>query len=312
MGPSEPDQLRLPVGRVEEEIGIQIRQQRLDRKIKLETAASDLKLSLTTLERIERGELDELAPIYRRGYVRNYAVYLGLDPEPMLAMIEQIEPSVLRPVMAGRRRPPRFDRILKFSTYLIVTTLIIPPLVLIYIQGGSRFIERESVLSEQLPATTPGASETRIADRVARALSLDDASMNDQAGQQEESMPVAASTLPLSSIRPLRDPAAAFSEPDAQAVAAEALPERTGSVLVIDVLEDSWLEVYGGDGQRLEYDLMRSGERRRFEADPPFRLLLGRASAIALELDGKPVEFEGQDRADVASFDLLADGEIRR
>lgn len=310
--PSEPDQLRLPVGRAEEEIGVLVLQQRNKRKIKLETAARDLKLSLATLERIERGQLDELAPIYRRGYVRNYALYLGLDPEPLLTLIEETEPPALRSVLAGRKRPPRFDKALKFSTYLIVTTLIVPPLVLIYIQGGSRFIERESVLSEQLSDTAPGAAEQRVADRVARALSLDVAETTGGSGQTEETTPVAASTLPLNSIRPLRDPAAGFTEPNGETNTGELLPQQTGSVLVIDVLEDSWLEVYAGDGQRLEYDLLRSGDRRRFEAEPPFRLLLGRASAIALELDGKPVAFEGQDRADVTSFDLLADGEIRR
>ncbi len=312
---TEPDQLRLPVGRAEEEIGIQIRQQRIKRRVGLETAARDLKLSVATLDRIERGELDQLAPIYRRGYVGNYARYLGLDPDPLLALIEAAEPSVMRPVLPGRRRQPRFDRILKFSTYLIVTTLIIPPLVLIYIQGGSRFIEREPVITEQLPAASAGASEQRIADRVARALSMDDVPARSGPGSTGEDgevvAPVAASALPLASIRPLRDPAAPDTDPEAER-GSSGIDQPTGSVLDIEVLEDSWLEVYAGDGQRLEYDLLRSGDRRRFEAEPPFRLLLGRASAVALTLDGEPVDFDGQDRADVATFDLLADGGIRR
>ncbi|MFW5816278.1 MAG: RodZ domain-containing protein [Wenzhouxiangella sp.] len=308
----QPDQLRLPVGRVDEEIGIQVRQQRLNRRIRLETAARDLKLSVATLERIERGELDQLAPIYRRGYLRNYACYLGLDPEPLLGLIEDIEPSPLRPVLPGRKRAPRFDRFLKFSTYLVVTTLIVPPLVLIYIQGGSRFIEREPVISEQPPSSEAGPSERRIADRVARALALEEGSEPAPADASEPAAAVSASALPLSSIRPLHDPTAPLSATDPETPSAQPTPEASGSVLLIEVLQDSWLEVYAGDGQRLEYDLLRGGERRRFEADPPFRLLLGRANAIALELDGQAVEFEGQDRADVASFDLLADGKIRR
>ncbi|MEE4638843.1 MAG: helix-turn-helix domain-containing protein [Wenzhouxiangella sp.] len=311
--PAEPNQLRLPVGGAEEEIGVLVKQQRVKRKIKLENAARDLKLSPATLERIERGDLEHLAPIYRRGYVRNYALYLGLDPDPLLSLLEAAEPPALRSVMASRKRPPRFDKILKFSTYLIVTTVIVPPLVLIYIQGGSRFIERESVVSEPLSSVAvPSASDQRVADRVARALSLDDTAPAADSVASGDNAPVAASALPLSSIRPLRDPATAFTESTAQTVTAEMPPESTGSVLSIEVLEDSWLEVYSGDGERLEYDLLRGGDRRRFEAEPPFRLLLGRASAVALELDGKPVEFEGQDRADVASFDLLADGVIRR
>ncbi|MFP4207650.1 MAG: helix-turn-helix domain-containing protein [Wenzhouxiangella sp.] len=303
-----PDQLRLPVGRAEEEIGIQLRQQRLKRRLRVETAARELKLSVATVERIERGELDALAPIYRRGYVQNYARYLGLDPEPLLGLLASAEPAVLRPVLPIRKRAQRFDRVLKFSTYLIVTTLIVPPLVLIYIQGGSRFIEREPEINAPMPTSLPSVSEQRIADRVARALALDEKTQTGRAGAAGESTPVAATAMPIGPIRPLRDPG------DLEPSVPESTPgaEPPGAVLAIEVLDDSWLEIYGGDGERLEYDLLRGGDRRQYRAEPPFRLLLGRASAIALKLDGQPVEFEGHDRADVASFELLADGQVRR
>ena len=305
----EPDQLRLPVGRAEEEVGIQLRQQRLNRRLDLKEAAERLKLSPSTLERMEKGELDQLAPLYRRGYVRNYAEFLGLDPEPLLDLIEQVQPAALRQVLSQPRRAPKYDRYLKVATYLVVTTLIVPPLVLLYLQGGSRFIESEtSALLESAPSAA-GGLEQRNASRIARALSLDNAPESSE--REGQSTPVAASTLPLNAIRPLRDPA----QPEADSADAdetgELLVDDGRSVLSIHLLEDSWLEVYAGDGERLEYDLLRAGDRRRFEAEPPFRLLLGRASAIALELDGQAVEFEGQDRADVTSLELLAGGEIR-
>ncbi len=302
----EPNQLRLPVGRAEEEVGIQLRQQRLKRRLGLEEAARRIRLTPLALERMEKGELDQLAPIYRRGYVRNYATFLGLDPAPLLELIEQPEPAQLRQVLAVPRRQPKFDRYLKFATYLVVTTLIVPPIVWLYVQGGSRFIEPEPVAGMELAESAPGAVEQRNASRIARALALDDG--NDPAESSSGGSAVAASALPLAAIRPLRDPAAA--EPDAVAPDSEALEEGL-SVLVIDLRADSWLEVYAADGERLEYDLLRAGDRRRFEAKPPFRLLLGRASAIALEVDGQTVEFDGQDRADVTSLELLAGGEVR-
>ena len=304
--PPEPSQLRLPVGNAEEEVGLQLRQQRLKRRLSLEEAARRIRLTVPILERIEKGELDQLAPIYRRGYVRNYATFLGLDPDPLLAYIEQASPSELHQVLAQPKRPIRLEKYLKFATYLIVTTLIIPPIVWLYIQGGSRFIEPEPVVATDLPAGEPGIVDQRNASRIARALALDE-------GQQSEApsasaSAVAASTLPLSAIRPLRDPA------DEQAAEAEAeLPPLADglSVMLVEIQADSWLEVYAGDGQRLEYDLLRAGDRRRFEAEPPFRLLLGRANAVTLELDGHPVEFDGQDRADVTSLEVLASGEVR-
>lgn len=306
---AEPDQLRLPVDRAEEEVGIQLRQARLKRRLGLEQVATRLKLSRSTLERMEKGELDQLAPLYRRGYVRNYAEFLGLDPEPLLELVEQTEPAAMRQVLSQPRRAPRFDRYLKIGTYLIVTTLIVPPLVLLYIQGGSRFIDSETTLVDDAPASVAGAVEQRNASRIARALALEESQESDP--EDTRTAPMAASTLPLSAIRPLRDPALLETGADELVAEAESPLDDGRSVLVIELLEDSWLEVYSGAGERLEYDLLRAGEQRRFEAEPPFRLLLGRANAIALELDGEAVEFDGQDRADVTSLELLAGGEAR-
>jgi cytoskeleton protein RodZ len=217
--------------------------------------------------------------------------------------------------MPVRKPRIKFDRILKFSTYLIVTTLIIPPLVLIYIQGGLRFMDSEPTAGSQAQVSVSTGSEERVSDRVARALALgvegrvdDDPVGTEQSGDAAESK-IVATALPVGAIRPLRDPAAEVAEMPADASTEEA---SAGSELVIEVLEDSWLEVYAGDGERLEYDLLRQGDRRQFSASPPYRLLLGRASAVSLELNGVPVEFDGQDRADIANFELTAEGEVLR
>lgn len=313
---AEPDQLRLPVGRIEEEVGIQLKQQRQKRKISLDQAARALKLPVSSLDKIERGELEHLAPIYRRGYVQNYARYLGLEPESLVALLGEQEPSALTAVLPLPRGRIKFDRILKFSTYFIVTTLIVPPLILIYIQGGLRFFDNETQSAPgQIAESVARASDNRVAERMARALAID---TPDQAGEgmndspDSSRPPMTATALPVGAIRPLRDPAL-NPEPSEQATSPTVNdPAMAGSTLVLEVLEDSWLEVYAANGERLEYDLLRQGDRREFVAELPFRLLLGRANAVSLELDGAPVEFEGQDRADVASFELLAGGEVRR
>jgi len=313
---AQPDQLRLPVGRVEEEVGIELKRQRNLRRLSLEQVARALKLPAASLDRIERGELEHLAPIYRRGYVQNYARYLGLEAEPLLALLGEQESSKLTSVLPLPKERIKFDRLLKFSTYLIVTTLIVPPLVLIYIQGGLRFFDQEPKSAPgQIAEAVGQASDHRVAERMARALALEVPDQaQDVASESQESSRSAmtATTLPVGAIRPLRDPAVNPDSGSSAARATEDLESVTGSTLTLEVLEDSWLEVYAAGGERLEYDLLRKGDRREFVAEPPFRLLLGRANAVSLKLDGLHVEFEGQNRADVASFELLADGEIRR
>ena len=318
--PSAPDQLRLPVGRAEEEVGVQLKQQRLKRRIELAEAGRALNLSVSSLDKIERGELDHLAPLYRRGYVKNYARYLGLEVEPLLELLGAPDQAVLQAVMPHSKAPIKFDRILKYSTYLIVTTLIVPPLVLIYIQGGLRFFDPEPSSSSTSPMveSVAEASEQRVSDRMARALALEDiGAAGDETGSDSDpaqtQAPMTATALPVGAIRPLRDPTLARNDGDGPVSADEAAAQDSpGAILSLEMIDDSWLEIYAANGDRLEYDLLRRGDRREFVAEPPFRLLLGRASAVSLLLDGAPVEFEGQDRADVASFELLADGEVRR
>lgn len=304
-----PSQLSLAVGRAEEEIGARLRHQRLKRRLSIEDAARGLRLASSILEQIERGELQGLAAIYRRGYVRNYARFLGLEPEPLLELLDVEELPALRPVLTTGRHAPNFDKYLKFATYAIVTTLIIPPLAWFYVQGGSRFMERDPVaMTQAVDVAEDTGPAARNSNRIARALALEE-------GEEREASPsyVSASALPLVA-RPVRDPAAGNrpADPDALPPAFVGPDPDRRSVLMIELLDDSWLEVYGADGRRLEYDLLRAGERREFRAEPPFRLLLGRANAVALELDGMALSFDGQDRADLVSLEVQADGRIQR
>lgn len=305
----QPSQLRLAVGAGGLEIGAQLQHQRRKRKISIEDAARALKLAPSTLEEIERGNLDRYESIYRRGYVRNYARFLGLDPVPLIAMLPEVEMPPLRSVLPMQQRGRNFERLFKIATYAIVTTLIIPPIILIYIQGGLDFLDRERAESQQaqLPASlmqepaTPFVGPPRPTD----------------AGIEREgtaSAPMTASALPLNYIRPVRDPVSAESlarmEPGSSGSNEEIVDTR--SALVIELLDDSWLEVYAADGRRLEFDLVRAGSERRFLDEGPFRVLAGRGSAIRLQLDGEFIEFPGQDRADVVTLEIDADGAVRR
>jgi cytoskeleton protein RodZ len=304
-----PSQLRLPVGATEEEVGARLRHQRLKRKISIEDAARALKLAPATLQEIERGDLGRYESIYQRGYLRNYARFLGLEPEPLVAMLQEADLPPLRTVLPLRSPGPNFERFLKIATYAIVTTLIIPPLVLIYIQGGLDFLDRDrSVVVESSETAVAGGGlvgQTPLPQRSAAAVAERDTISTG---------PVTASALPLTYIRPVRDPVAEdqLQQADLESLASSSEAPDPRSVLLVELLDDSWLEVYAADGRRLEFDLLRAGDQRRFVAEAPFRILAGRASAVNLILDGEVLRFEGQDRGDVVSLELSADGVILR
>jgi cytoskeleton protein RodZ len=67
-------------------IGEKLRQERLARKLSLEQVAQQTRIRIRYLEALEQGELDSLPSLTQaRGFIRTYAQYLKIDPEPFLA-----------------------------------------------------------------------------------------------------------------------------------------------------------------------------------------------------------------------------------
>lgn len=278
--------------------GAAISRARQARQMSLSEAASQLKLPRATIEHIEADQFDRIAPIYRRGYIVNYARLVDLDPQPLLDQMGELEPEPLRAVLPVSNNPQRFDRFLKFATYALVTTMIVPPLVYFFVLGGARLFESEVAAraTDSSNLEAPEAQKPGYRERFADALAV-----QPPEATQNDASHLSASALPMNPIRavPQPDPVAEMTD-----TAVEAPPPDVDPMAQLELVlsDDSWIEIESADGRRLEFDLLRSGESRRYEGLAPFRLLLGRASAVSLSLDGQPVAFEGQDEAGVTEL----------
>lgn len=70
------------VNRSESDFGARIREARELRGISLHRIAETTKISVSVLEALERNDLSRLpGGIFSRGFVRSYAVEIGVDPE---------------------------------------------------------------------------------------------------------------------------------------------------------------------------------------------------------------------------------------
>lgn len=288
------------------EAGERLRQAREKAGLSHSDITERLHLSGAIIDDIEQGRVERLPGIYRRGYIANYARLLGLDPESLLGASPEDELPELREVLPVNRAGWKFEQYLKIATYVLVTTVIIPPLVYFFIQGGSRIMDRQPEV----------ATVEQPSDRQSRA-SATEGRHADGGGGEEGPSHFSASTLPLPAVRPLGETTVSI-EPESGSAGA---PERsepvdaavdTGVDLGIELNEDSWVEIYSADGERLEYDLLRAGDSRAYHAEAPFRLMLGRARAVSLSLEGEPVIYEGHNRGDVVRLEITADGEVRR
>ncbi len=71
-----------------EEMGALLRQERERQGISLQKAAGEIKISKKYLVALEEGHKNDLPhPVYAKGFVKNYARILGLDPEEMAGIL---------------------------------------------------------------------------------------------------------------------------------------------------------------------------------------------------------------------------------
>ncbi|MGY6630862.1 MAG: helix-turn-helix domain-containing protein [Wenzhouxiangella sp.] len=293
------------------EIGQQLAQARLRKGLERDQVARSLHLTVSTVESIEGGRIDHVAPIYRRGYITNYAALLGLDPAPLLSLLAQEPPPALKEVLPVDRRASRLERHFKRASYALATAVVVIPLVLFYVQTGSRILDQDY---GQVAMSNPseGGQGQRIdtLTRLSRAIGGESGS---EAGDNDPHRRTSASALPVRPLVETRLDEAAMEAPQLVAELSGSIepePVDTRRQLVLRLNDDSWVEVYDGNDRRLEFDLLRAGVERNYLAEPPFRLLLGRANAVELSLNNQPVAFDGQNRSGLIQLRLDEAGRV--
>src|ERR1051326_5694102 len=93
-------------------LGAALRAERQRRRISVDAVARGTLVRHDFLELIDHDRLEDLpSGAYAKGFIRSYAIYLGLDPKPFLRAYEQRcgrpEPELSRVVRRGVRVPPR-------------------------------------------------------------------------------------------------------------------------------------------------------------------------------------------------------------
>ena len=121
-------------------LGTVLRTAREARFIDLARVERDIKIRVRYLSALERGDYRDLPePIYTRGFLRNYGLYLGLDPEYLIDLyrLESGTP-VERPSMPSRRpMAARQGRSLVVSSGAVaaaILTILVAALV-VYVVG---------------------------------------------------------------------------------------------------------------------------------------------------------------------------------
>ena len=250
-----------------------------------------LKLSPAQVEALEEGAYERLpGRVFVRGFLRNYAKFLGLDAQPLLRSIEEempqpkvkVEPPPSPEVVMPRGEPVRWPLYAGFTAITIVGTLAVYEFGF---NDASRPAPREEAVSAVPPATPEAPSA---------APPVDAASSNPLPSAPAPETPFGTS---MQASAPGPGSAPPGTEPGRAAIAGE-------RQLAFRFDDESWVEVRDRDGKVIFSRLNRAGSEERVYGMPPFKLVIGNARGVHLSYDEQPVDLAPHIAVSVARLTL--------
>lgn len=285
--------------------GAELRAARERRKLTAGDVAAKLKFTVRQVEALEAEDFSHLPDdVFTRGFVRNYARLMGLEPETLIAPVdlEQTATEAITAPSAGvsltRRGLRRWVLVplLALAAFLLLVALLyywlrqgentlVPPQV----PGvGEQNVapSAESLPQDQPPAVAPQVSAAAPSPVVGQAAAslAPAAEVAAVAGRGVATAvpPAAATDTPIRAAPPPRDSVA-------ERVTAPAQVTTGRHMLRFEPELDAWVQVVDNRGNSFS-KLIRAGTSETFSGEPPFRLVVGEAARVKLTYNGHSID----------------------
>ncbi len=272
-------------------VGQQLRAARMSQGLSAADVAKKLKLSPHQVEAMEADDWSRLpCNTIIRGFVRNDVRLLGLDSDALMAALDRLHmphtPEL--EISAGTNVRVPQEGVVERRDYLRVFSglLVLALAVLSYF-----FFPQD--LMQSTVAALKALTQSRGATVAQAVPAPAPASTPETVAAPATAAPAGEAALP--SIQPVAVPAQAV--PPAGSAPADA-PARNSLKFAFG--QPSWVEVRDRTGQVIFSQLCPPGSEREIEGQPPFALVVGNASHVTLQYQGKPVELSKRSKEDVA------------
>ncbi|MDQ7728046.1 RodZ domain-containing protein [Halomonas sp. SpR8] len=305
--------------------------------VPLTDAARALNLRPAVVAGLEQDNYQEIpVAAYRRGYLRAYAKYLGMDDRLVLEAYQAHNGTTdteRKVSMVSTAKPPSRvgDWLFKLVTLLVIVGLIAVTVMWWQSRGGN-----------EPPSVGTTSTEDTSREQAEPADENDEASSSFTSGDESAALPSnATNVMPSATEAP-----ASGSEENANAVAGldEPAPESdtntdenaelssteraseeqasedqssadgeqtataettNANILELTFNEQSWTEIFDANNQRVFVGLQTPGTSTSVEGEPPFRLTVGNATGVELRYQGEEVDLLARAGANnVARFTL--------
>ncbi len=264
-----------------EPLGLQLRHAREKLGLKVGDAAARLKLPVEIIEALELENWGKLgAAIYVRSYLGSYIKLLGLPGT--LANEFNIKTSEMPAMKILSDKPVRrdIDKTLSTLGYFAITGVIVTSLIMLAMHFRS-----------------PGErTET---------LPLDMQS-------QTQALPV-QSTDAAATVKPEDKPAVTVTPANQPPVMASMAPIASATSSAgweIRVNSDSWMDITGSDGKKIENGIVGAGTVKQYNIDQLSSMTIGNADQVQILRNGQAVDFSAFKQDNVARFKIASDGSL--
>lgn len=266
--------------------GEALRARRLELGLSLQQVAEQIRCPQAILEALEQDQPVSLASVYLCGHIKRYCALLKMDDEQCQGILDRYatESPGVQTVFETRPRVRSSDRWLRVASYVLASLLV----GTLAWQVTHEAVRLTSVDSAQAPADNAAAEADSGTTQHVNASIASLESLRGQTGSRTGSR---TGNAGLQAWRAIETAQLAASDPSVDAGAHR---------LVLETSADSWVEITGANDELLEQDLLRGGESRQYSDDGPFRVSLGRSSAVSLSLDGQVIDLAPFTRDDVA------------
>lgn len=266
--------------------------------------AHQLKLSVSQIEALEAGAFTKLpGPIFVRGFIRNYARLLKLDPEALLRSIEpgmpSSSPTAEAPPSQDIPFPPAETR--RWPWYAMAVLLLIGVLAAYeFYWNEPEFAVVKTPPAAEVVAVSPTAAVPVASSPVATASEP----APTMSGPTEAGSTASAASTLTQGAKTADKTVAALQPVTAAASDDDRLPQPGERPLQFVFDRESWVEIRDGSGKIIFSQLNQSGSKRRVYGKPPLSVIVGNAHGVRLTYNNAPVDLERHTKVDVARFTL--------
>lgn len=274
-----------------ESIGTRLTAARTAAGLTTAAAAARLRCDETLLVALEAERYADIgAPVFVQGHLRRYADLLGLPAEALLADWAAVHRGAISaPDLTQVPRPNRPVLIVDPGKLARPLTMLAAAVVIALaawwiLQGAGTSVPSSVVVdtppvaaAELAPSTDPIAAPqtlTPVAPMVQESTT--DVSTTDVAAPA--SSPSSTATTAPATPAPTLAATTSFAPPTAP---------RLSGVLTLAVSDECWVEIFDASGTRRYFALAAAGERLRISGPAPWRVVVGRADAVTLEVGGR-------------------------